>query len=154
MKSRTGFEPMRAREPLRVMPTIEFEATTPLPGEANKTQVHAPSKRKTRGRTIWQFVRFGLVGCLYHMGREKMPVDGTYWSKAPKKQILPWAAGHAPLLLHSVTTEDRPHSAKLCARFTPSRSSNRNRGTVSTPYPPDVAGYPHVSPPSCLPSGG
>ncbi len=45
-------------------------------------------------------------------------------------------AGHAPLLPRSVTTEDRSHSAQLCARFTPSRSSNRNRDTVSTPYPP------------------
>src|SRR5258708_34000398 len=64
MKSRTGFEPMREREPLRVMPTREFEATTSVPGEANKTHVHAAAKRKTRGRTIWQFVRFGLVGCV------------------------------------------------------------------------------------------
>jgi putative flippase GtrA len=46
------------------MPTIEFEATAPLPSAANKTQVHATSKRKTRGRTIWQCVRFGLVGCV------------------------------------------------------------------------------------------
>src|SRR6266478_10207441 len=64
MKSRTCFELMREREPLRVMPTIEFPTPTPLPGEANKTHVRATSTRKTRNRTIWQCVRFGLVGCV------------------------------------------------------------------------------------------
>jgi hypothetical protein len=60
MKSRTGFEPMREREPLCVMPTREF----PTPRETSKTHGHVASKRKTRNRTIWQFVRFGLVGCV------------------------------------------------------------------------------------------
>ena len=32
MKGRTSFEPMREREPLRVMPTREFPTPTPLPG--------------------------------------------------------------------------------------------------------------------------
>jgi putative flippase GtrA len=30
----------------------------------SNTNVHIPSKRKMRSRTIWQFVRFGLVGCV------------------------------------------------------------------------------------------
>lgn len=64
MKSRTYFEPMRERESLRVMPPREFEVTTPLPGETSKTPGHVASKRKTRGRTNWQLLRFGLVGCL------------------------------------------------------------------------------------------
>jgi hypothetical protein len=65
MKSRAGFEPVREREPLRVMPTLELPTPPPLSGETtSKTQVHVASKRKTRNRTIWQFVRFGLVGCM------------------------------------------------------------------------------------------
>jgi len=64
MKSRTGFEPMREREPLRVMLTLEFPTPTPLPNETSNINVHVASKRKTRNRTIWQFVRFWLVGCL------------------------------------------------------------------------------------------
>ncbi len=46
------------------MPTLELPTPTPLPGETSNIQVHVASKRKTRNRTIWQFVRFGLVGCL------------------------------------------------------------------------------------------
>jgi putative flippase GtrA len=64
MKSRTSFEPMRERETLRVMPTLEFPTPTALPSETSKTHGHVVSKRKTRNRTIWQFVRFGLVGCV------------------------------------------------------------------------------------------
>ncbi len=65
MKSRIYFEPMSEREPLRVLPTLlAFEAPTPKPREASKTQVYVASTRKTRNRTIWQFVRFGLVGCV------------------------------------------------------------------------------------------
>jgi putative flippase GtrA len=65
MKSRTYFEPMIEKEPLRVIPTLlAFPTPTPKPREANKTHVHVASTRKTRGRTIWQFVRFGLVGCV------------------------------------------------------------------------------------------
>ena len=44
------------------MSTIELLTPTPLPGEANKTHVGTISKRITRKRTTWQFVRFGLVG--------------------------------------------------------------------------------------------
>src|SRR6266567_7121212 len=78
MKSRTDFEPMREREPLRVMPLREFEATTPKPREANKTQVHVAAKRKTRGRTIWQFVRFGLVGCVNTI-IDLLVLNGLLW---------------------------------------------------------------------------
>ena len=46
------------------MPTLEVPTPTPVPGETSKTHAHVASKRKTRGRTIWQFLRFGLVGCL------------------------------------------------------------------------------------------
>jgi len=64
MKSQTCFEPMRVREPLSVMTTRAFPTPTPKPRAANDTHVHATCKRKTRGRTSWQFLRFGLVGCL------------------------------------------------------------------------------------------
>ena len=46
------------------MPTLEFPMPTPLPGETSKTHVQIVSKRKMRNRTIWQILRFGLVGCL------------------------------------------------------------------------------------------
>jgi putative flippase GtrA len=46
------------------MPTLEFPTPTRLPSETSNTNVHVASKRKTRNRTIWQFVRFGLVGCV------------------------------------------------------------------------------------------
>src|SRR5712691_111156 len=78
MKSRTYFEPMSEREPLRVMPTLAFEATTPKPREANKTHVHVASTRKTRGKTIWQFVRFGLVGCMNTM-IDLLVLNGLLW---------------------------------------------------------------------------
>lgn len=64
MKSRTCFELMRESEPLRVMTTLELPTLPSLPSETSNTHVHVTSKRKTRGRTIWQFVRFGLVGCV------------------------------------------------------------------------------------------
>jgi putative flippase GtrA len=44
------------------MPTIELLTPTPSPSETNN--IYVVSKRKTQNRTIWQFVRFGLVGCL------------------------------------------------------------------------------------------
>jgi putative flippase GtrA len=46
------------------MPTIELPTPPPFPSETSNTHVHVASKRKTRNRTIWQFLRFGLVGCL------------------------------------------------------------------------------------------
>jgi putative flippase GtrA len=46
------------------MQTIAFPTPTPLPGETSHTHVPAASTRKTRNRTIWQCVRFGLVGCV------------------------------------------------------------------------------------------
>lgn len=46
------------------MPTLELPTPTPLPGETSKTHVRVASRRKTRNRTIRQFVRFGLVGCV------------------------------------------------------------------------------------------
>jgi glycosyltransferase involved in cell wall biosynthesis/putative flippase GtrA len=79
MKSRAYFEPMREREPLRVMPTLlAFEATTPKPRETNKTHVHVASTRKTRGKTIWQFVRFVLVGCMNTM-IDLLVLNGLLW---------------------------------------------------------------------------
>lgn len=45
------------------MPTLELPKLAPAVGEKSKTHGHAASKRKTRNRTIWQLVRFGLVGC-------------------------------------------------------------------------------------------
>jgi putative flippase GtrA len=78
MKSRTYFEPMRERESLRVMPTLEFPTPTPKPRETSKTPGHVASKRKTRGRTIWQFVRFGLVGCM-NTTIDLLVLNGLLW---------------------------------------------------------------------------
>ena len=79
MKSRTYVEPMREREPWRVMPRLlACEATTPTPRAANKTQVHVASTRKTRGKTIWQFVRFGLVGCVNTI-IDLLVLNGLLW---------------------------------------------------------------------------
>ena len=61
-----------------MIPTLELPTPTPLPGEANKTHVHATSKRKTRGRTIWQFVRFGLVGCV-NTTIDLLVLNGLLW---------------------------------------------------------------------------
>src|SRR5215467_6473378 len=46
------------------MPTLELPKLAHMPGETSHTNVHVASKRTMRNRTIWQFVRFGLVGCL------------------------------------------------------------------------------------------
>src|SRR6266487_1209923 len=79
MKSRTYFEPMREREPLSVIPTLlAFPTPTPKPREANKTHVHVASTRKTRGRTIWQFVRFALVGCVNTI-IDLLVLNGLLW---------------------------------------------------------------------------
>ncbi len=64
MKSRTDFEPMREREPLRVMLTQEFPTPTPKLRETSNINGYVASTRKTRKRTIWQCTRFGLVGCM------------------------------------------------------------------------------------------
>jgi len=60
------------------MPTLELPTPTPLPGEANKIHVRTISKRKTRGRTIWQFVRFGLVGCV-NTTIDLLVLNGLLW---------------------------------------------------------------------------
>src|SRR5215472_5130830 len=46
-----------------VMRILDLPTPLPLQGETSNRDVHIPSKRKTRNRTIWQLVRFGLVGC-------------------------------------------------------------------------------------------
>jgi len=73
MKSRTCFELVREREPLHVMPT-----PTSLPSAVNKTHVLTISKRETRGKTIWQFVRFGLVGCV-NTTIDLLMLNGLLW---------------------------------------------------------------------------
>jgi len=60
------------------MPTIELPTPTSLPGETSNTNVHATSKRETRNRTIWQFVRFGLVGCL-NTAIDLLMLNGLLW---------------------------------------------------------------------------
>jgi putative flippase GtrA len=60
------------------MPTIELPTPTPLPGEANEIHVRTISKRKTRGRTIWQCVRFGLVGCV-NTTIDLLVLNGLLW---------------------------------------------------------------------------
>src|SRR6266566_7074511 len=78
MKSRTDVEPMRELEPLRVLPTLAFEALTPKPREASNRQVYVASKRKTRNRTIWQFMQFGLVGCV-NTSIDLLVLNGLLW---------------------------------------------------------------------------
>jgi putative flippase GtrA len=60
------------------MPTLELPTPTPLPSETSNTNVHVASKRKTRGRTIWQFVRFGLVGCV-NTTIDLLVLNGLLW---------------------------------------------------------------------------
>jgi putative flippase GtrA len=69
---------MRESEPLRVMPTRAFPTPTSVPGETRKTHGHVASKRKTRNKTIWQFVRFGLVGCL-NTTIDLLVLNGLLW---------------------------------------------------------------------------
>jgi putative flippase GtrA len=57
---------------------LALATPTPLPGEANKTQVPVASKRKTWNRTIWQFVRFGLVGYL-NTSIDLLVLNGLLW---------------------------------------------------------------------------
>ena len=78
MKSRTCLEPTREREPLCVMPTRAFPTPTPKPRETSKTHGHVASKRETRNRTIWQFVRFGLVGCV-NTTIDLLVLNGLLW---------------------------------------------------------------------------
>jgi putative flippase GtrA len=78
MKSRTDVELMRELEPLRVLPTLAFEAPTPKPREASNRQVYVASKRKTRNRTIWQFMQFGLVGCV-NTNIDLLVLNGLLW---------------------------------------------------------------------------
>lgn len=60
------------------MPTLELPTPTHLLDETSKTHVHVASKRKTRNRTIWQFVRFGLVGCL-NTTIDLLVLNGLLW---------------------------------------------------------------------------
>src|SRR5258708_20074661 len=46
------------------MRTRAFPTPTPKPRETSTRHGYVASTRKTRNRTIWQFVRFGLVGCV------------------------------------------------------------------------------------------
>ena len=60
------------------MTTIELPTPTPLSGETNKIHRDAISTRKGRGRTGWQFVRFGLVGCL-NTTIDLLVLNGLLW---------------------------------------------------------------------------
>ncbi len=60
------------------MPIIELPTPTPLPGEVNEAHVRAIFKLKTRGRTVWQFVRFGLVGCV-NTTIDLLVLNGLFW---------------------------------------------------------------------------
>jgi 4-amino-4-deoxy-L-arabinose transferase-like glycosyltransferase/putative flippase GtrA len=46
------------------MPTKELPAPTPLPDQASAAGLPPISEHEPASRTIWQFLRFGLVGCL------------------------------------------------------------------------------------------
>src|ERR1700693_2916708 len=60
------------------MQTIELSTPTPLPGETSHTHVHVASTRKTGGRTLCQFVRFGLVGCV-NTTIDLLVLNGLLW---------------------------------------------------------------------------
>lgn len=60
------------------MPTIAFPTPTPLPGETSHIPVPAASTRKTRNSTIWQCVRFGLVGCV-NTAIDLLMLNGLLW---------------------------------------------------------------------------
>jgi putative flippase GtrA len=60
------------------MPTLELPTLPPLSGETSNTNGHVASKRKTRNRTIWQFVRFGLVGCV-NTTIDLLVLNGLLW---------------------------------------------------------------------------
>jgi len=60
------------------MPTLTLPMPTPKPRETSKTQVHVVSIRKTWNRTIWQFLRFGLVGCL-NTTIDLLMLNGLLW---------------------------------------------------------------------------
>jgi len=46
------------------MPTLALATLTPQPGETSTSNAQIVSTRKTRNTTKWQFVRFGLFGCV------------------------------------------------------------------------------------------
>jgi putative flippase GtrA len=46
------------------MPALELQTPAPLPDDTITTNEHHVPKRTMRNSTIWQLVRFGLVGCL------------------------------------------------------------------------------------------
>ncbi len=60
------------------MPTLELPTPIPLAGETNNKDVPIASKRKTQKRTIWQFVRFGLVGCV-NTAIDLLVLNGLLW---------------------------------------------------------------------------
>ncbi len=60
------------------MPTLALSTLTPQPRETSTTKVHIASKRKTQNRTIWQFVRFGLVGCV-NTTIDLLVLNGLLW---------------------------------------------------------------------------
>jgi len=60
------------------MPTLELPTPTPLLDETSTTKVHVTSKRKTRNRTIWQLLRFGLVGGL-NTTIDLLVLNGLLW---------------------------------------------------------------------------
>jgi putative flippase GtrA len=60
------------------MPTLELPTPTPLLDETSNTHVHIASNQKTRNRTIWQLLRFGLVGCL-NTTIDLLVLNGLLW---------------------------------------------------------------------------
>jgi putative flippase GtrA len=61
-----------------IMPTIELPTLTFATGETNKTQGDTFSKRTLWNRTLWQCVRFGLVGCL-NTAIDLLMLNGLLW---------------------------------------------------------------------------
>ena len=60
------------------MPTLELPTPTPMLRETSNTNIHVASKRKMRNRTIWQLLRFGMVGCL-NTTIDLLVLNGLLW---------------------------------------------------------------------------
>jgi putative flippase GtrA len=60
------------------MPTLELPTPTPMLREISNTNIHVASKRKMRNRTIWQLLRFGMVGCL-NTTIDLLVLNGLLW---------------------------------------------------------------------------
>ncbi len=69
------------------MPTLELPTSPPKPRETSNTHGHIVSTRKMRNRTIWQFVRFGPIGCL-NTTIDLLVLNGLLWPGQGMTRLL------------------------------------------------------------------